>query len=133
MSSARNSRRRPKVNLKKVREETVQPRLPEGLKDGGHVYLTCSNCNAGLLDVWRTRPHEPEVWKLRCSCPFCGDKSFITEIQGGFHVGGYGVIKEDDETDDVPSTKIDHTDIHGDTFIFNVIKATANAKPVYRR
>jgi hypothetical protein len=76
--------------LKRLREEEVEAKPIAGLKDGGHVYLHCSNCRALLADLWRTRPHEPDVWKVRCNCPWCGDVSFITEVQGGFHPAGYG-------------------------------------------
>lgn len=101
------------------------------LKDGGHVYLSCSNCNAILVDVYSTRPGEPQVWRLQAVCPFCGDKSFIKEVKGGFHFGGYGKIKEDDEEDDVPSTIVESTEIVNGVLIFEVKKANANAKPVY--
>ena len=122
-----------KVKLRRVKEVEVADKSPEGLKDGGHVYPSCSNCNAILMDIWRTRPHEPEVWKVRANCPFCGDKSFATEVQGGFHFGGFGLIKQDDEDDDIPSTTVESWDIQGDTFVFNIRKANEHAKPVYKR
>lgn len=122
-----------KVNLKKVREEEVEAKSPEGLRDGGHILLSCSNCNAILADVWRTRPHERDIWKVRCTCPFCGDKSFSVEIQGGFHLGGYGKVKADSVDDDFASTVMDNYDIQGDTFIFTMKKASENAKPIYKK
>jgi hypothetical protein len=107
-------------------------REPEGLKDGGHVYIVCSNCNAYLMDIWRTRPFENDVWKIRAKCPFCRDKSFAVDIKGGFHAGGYGTAKKDDEDDDVLSTRVETFDIIDDTFTFTLIKATPDAKPIYR-
>lgn len=106
---------------------------PKGLKDGGHVLVECSNCRAILLDVWITRPHEKETWKVRASCPFCGDESFPVTVKGGFHVGGYGQVKEDDPDSDWPSTVIDKSDIRGDLYYFKVIKATPDAKPIKKR
>lgn len=104
-----------------------------GLKDGGHVLVECSNCRAILLDVWKTRPHEAETWRLKASCPFCGEDSFPVEVQGGFHVGGYGEIKGDDPDSDWPSTAVDSSEINGNTFLFRVVKATPDAKPIKRR
>lgn len=123
--------------LKKEREVEVKDTGAEGLKDGGHVLLACSNCNALLVDLWRTRPHEKNVWKVQATCCFCGDKSFVGEIQGGFHNGGYGTVKDDDADDDVPSTVIDHfetVEVNGeDVFLFHTKKASPDAKPVRQR
>lgn len=119
--------------LKTVREEEIPDKGPEGLSDGGHVYPACSNCDAILMDIFRTRPHEPETWKIKANCPFCGDASFITEIRGGFHCGGYGILKKDDDSDDIPITTADFDRIDGDTFLFTVRKAKENVKPVTRR
>jgi hypothetical protein len=85
------------------------------------------------MDIWRTRPHEPETWKVKANCPFCGDESFTTDVKGGFHIGGYGVVKDDDPSSDVPSTKVDHFETEGETFKFFIVKARADAKPVRAR
>lgn len=103
------------------------------LQDAGHTILSCSSCNAQLLDIWRTRPNEPQIWKCRCNCPFCGDKSFITDVKGGFHVGGVGKVKADDEDDVIPSTNNIGMDIVDDVFEFQVEKAGPNAKPIFKR
>ncbi len=121
------------MQLKKTHEVDVVEKGPEGLQDGGHVYPTCSNCDAILMDIFRTRPHETQVWKIRAACPFCGDASFITEIRGGFHVGGYGILKKDDDNDDTPITTADFDGIEDDVFTFKVRKANENVKPVTRR
>lgn len=118
--------------FKKLKEEALPERVSAGLKDGGHVYLKCSSCLAVLMDIWVTRPHEKEIWKVRASCPFCGDKSFVEEIKGGFHQGGYGKVKEDDAESDFPSTAVTDISVVGDTFFFTVKKANENAKPLYR-
>lgn len=101
----------------------------EGLQDGGHIYVKCSNCRAILMDIWRTRPHETETWKVKATCPFCGDESFETPIQGGFHFGGYG--KMINETEDIPSTIVGKFDIDGDTFQFEILKAK-DGQPLYQ-
>jgi hypothetical protein len=71
---------------------------PQGLKDGGHVIIKCSSCHKPLVDVWRTRPDlkdprtgKPFEWKIVAACCYCNDKSYITTVLGGFHIGGYGV------------------------------------------
>lgn len=129
-----------KLVFRRVREEHVADREASGLRDAGHVYLTCSNCHAVLVDLWRTRPHEPETWKVRATCPFCPPRkngqpemSFVQEVQGGFHQGGYGRLKEGDEDVDVQSTVIDRFEVEGDNFVFHTKKATKDAKPLYRR
>lgn len=125
--------------LKRVREETVEDQGVEGLQDGGHIYPACSNCRAILMDIFRTRPHETEVWKIQATCPFCPERngkperSFVVECHGGFHRGGYGEIKTDDPDEDVPSTIIDRYEYENETFVFITKKASPDAKPVYSR
>lgn len=124
------------LKLTKDEPREVEPR---GLEDGGHVIVRCSNCNAGLLDIWRTLPHavNPRTgkvfqWKVRANCPFCGDRSFVTEVEGVFHVGGYGEVKHDNEDDDIPSTVIQGTDVNDrtGTYDFTLVKASHVAKPI---
>lgn len=122
------------VKLTRVREEVVESKGPEGLRDDGHVIVCCSNCRAALVDIWRTRPHEPQEWKVRATCPFCGDKSFTATIKGGFHQGGVALAKDDEPDEDkAVSTVVESFDIVGDTFLFTVKKATPDAKPLYPR
>lgn len=119
-----------KVTLKRVREEEVPEVVPEGLQDGGHVYVACSNCRAGLMDIWRTRPYEQETWIVQANCPFCHDVSFQVKVQGGFHYGGYGVPKEDDEDDVIASTIVEHFETVGNIFQFTIKKASDDARPI---
>ena len=78
----------------------------KGLKDGGHVIIRCSNCDRPLVDIWRTRPemNDPRTkkifeWKFIAECCYCSDKSYVTTVLGGVHIGGYGVTTyEDAET-----------------------------------
>jgi hypothetical protein len=88
------------VEVKRIEPKAV---IEHGLKDGGHVILRCSKCNKPLADIWRTRPSEVDPrtnklfeWKFVAECCYCGDKSYITTILGGLHVGGYGVNTKDD-------------------------------------
>lgn len=106
---------------------------PEGLRDGGHNYLSCSNCRAMLMDVFITRPHEPELYKVRATCPWCGDTSFVADIRGGFHYGGYGVLKPGDDDEDVASTVVDRSEMVKGVFVFHILKASVNAQPVHQR
>lgn len=105
---------------------------PQGLVDGGHTYPSCSNCRALLADIWVVRPHETEKWKLRASCPFCGDKSFIFEVQGGFHYAGYSTLVEGTEDQYVHSTVVESIEPSGDHFLLKVLKANKNAKAITR-
>lgn len=105
----------------------------EGLSDGGHNLIKCSNCEAILMDVWVTRPHEPHTYKLRATCPWCNDKSFVVKVKGGFHQGGYGTQVGDDVEETVESTSVERYELD-DSGVFNffIMKASANAKPVYK-
>lgn len=110
--------------------QAVRPAAPDGLADGGHVHVACSNCQAGLLDIWRTRPHEKDVWKVRANCPFCGNASYEYEIRGGFHSGGFGVVRPEDEDETIASTVIINIRTVDDTFFFETMKARPDALPV---
>lgn len=111
----------------------------ENLTDGGHIYLRCSNCEAILADIWRTRPYEQEVWGVKATCPFCPAKpngkpemSGRIEIQGGISPGSYGTPNPDNANDDIPSTQMDYSDFdeEGDIILY-MKKASENAKPVF--
>lgn len=55
--------------------------------DGGDVFVYCSECNAPLAELWITRPEMKIKSEVVAECPHCGDKSYITELQGKFHLG----------------------------------------------
>jgi len=61
------------------------------LENGGDVILTCSNCDKHLVIVTISRPKEKFEWQVRAKCCFCGDKSFVKDIKGGFHYRGYDI------------------------------------------
>jgi len=110
-----------------------------GLEDGGHVYISCSNCDATLMDIWRTMPNainpqtqKPFFWEIIANCPFCGDKSYKVPVEGIFHSGGYGKIKEDDPEQDIPSTVVEDFNSEGNVITFNIKKASEDAKPIRR-
>jgi hypothetical protein len=124
------------VTLRRIREEEVE-RREVGLKDGGHVVLACSDCGAGLMDFWITRPDEEEVWKVRATCPFCPPgkdgrpaMSYAKEVRGGYYPAGYGTPHPSDPDETVPSTTWEKFDVVGDTLVFTTIKAHADARPV---
>lgn len=103
---------------------------PVGLEDGGHTILKCSGCGRGLIDIFRTQPNaiDPATrkvfeWKVKAKCCFCGDHSYITEIKGKFHLSGYGVIKEDDPSQDIPETFPGETYEEGEVLIIETVKA----------
>jgi len=82
-----------------------------------------------LLDVWLTRPNEPETWQIRANCPFCGDGTFVETIRGGFCAGPYGTNKLDDDTDDVPSTVVLDIQERNNVYYYLLAKASPDAKP----
>ena len=86
------------IETDKESESTVR-----GLEDGGHVIIDCSVCKKHLSDIWVTRPNEidPKTgkvfeWNFRIECCYCGGLSYITTIQGGLHIGGYGEFTDDE-------------------------------------
>lgn len=58
------------------------------IKDCGNIILKCSNCNKPLVDLLITDSEADIKWKCVAECCYCGDKSFITEINGMFRPGG---------------------------------------------
>lgn len=85
------------------------------LKDGGHVILTCSNCNKQLVDLFIVKPDAKRddgtdiIWKCQAECCYCSDKSFITEVKGIFRPGG--IIQIDPENEDNYKNVVNLTDV----------------------
>ncbi len=101
-------------------------RKPIGLRDGGHTIIKCSNCGKELVDVFITKPDAIDpltgkkfVTKLIAKCCYCGDSSFITEVEGRFHLGGIGIPKIDDEEQCVKQTDVEIEDWDCDPVILN--------------
>lgn len=94
------------------------------------MLIRCGGCHAALMHLMVTRPHEPETWRVRATCPWCGAGSFEHEVRGGFDPGGCGTPKEDDPSDDVPSTLVEDWDAEGGVVVFNVAKASRHARPI---
>lgn len=82
------------------------------LEDGGTTTLRCSNCDKSLMHIWHTNPNEtlggnPLVWLVQASCCYCGDRSYITTVKGGFHPKGDDKPHANGNSDDVePITNI---------------------------
>jgi len=73
--------------------------------DGGDVMVHCSNCEAPLAELWVTRPEMSIKTEVVAECPHCGDKSYIVELEGKFHLGHTDVttvvnIEMESERDD---------------------------------
>jgi DNA-directed RNA polymerase subunit RPC12/RpoP len=93
---------------------------PIGLEDGGHIFLTCSNCKSKLVDIWVTSPQIKAKFKYQANCPFCGDKSYIKEVEGGICYAG--IYKQIDEDNDKPITLVESIE-WGNINQFKVVKA----------
>lgn len=116
-------------------------KAPIGIEDGEHIYLDCSACRAILVDVHFTQPNaidpatnKPFEWTFKANCPFCGDKAYPKKGYGVFHIGGYGLQKPDDESEDIPSTSIelDADSENNGVITVKVLKAKPDAKPIKR-
>lgn len=57
------------------------------LTNGRHNIVKCSNCGAKLCDAWVTEPDVDIHFNIVAHCCVCGDKSFVTPIDGKFHLG----------------------------------------------
>lgn len=101
------------MNKKLILQESEASK-PLGLKDGGHIIVKCSACNKPLMDCWITNAKEKFEWKVKATCPYCGDHSFEYFVKGRF---AYGPIFKDE---DHPITVI-HDQTPGDgVTIFDV-------------
>lgn len=104
----------------------------QALQDGGHTYLSCSDCQAWLYEIWITRPGEQSSWKVKATCPYCGDGSFVEEIKGGFHHGPAYTQNPDDPDDQKLATVLERVEQESDLFIFHLKKASSSGKPIRR-
>jgi hypothetical protein len=107
-----------------------EPNRDNSAKGREHVILQCSNCNEELVDLWISAPNEkigkdPVQWKVKATCCYCGDQSFVKDIVGGFKQ--HGIIAEDDKNlnhyRDV--TKVVDIRYEGNTIIFQTMKGEA--------
>ena len=67
---------------------------PCDLVDGEHIYFSCSNCNAPLLDLWQLQPTNDVIWQVRADCPFCGDHSWVKDVYSA-SFGPTGMLGKD--------------------------------------
>lgn len=108
----------------------------EQTTDFPHIYLTCSNCNAGLVDIVLTVPNPELACMVQASCPWCGDESFQKEVPGAFARDGFTEPKEGEEDDPDAyweSTVIAEEEMREDVLYFTTVKAKPNARPVHVR
>jgi hypothetical protein len=90
-----------------------------GLRNGGQVVPRCSNCDRPLCTLFITMPHatmpdgSPLTWRVRAECAYGCKKadgspetSFVQEVTGMFHRGGYGIDNPADPDDSAMVTKI---------------------------
>jgi hypothetical protein len=65
---------------------------------------------------------------MRAECCFCGDKSYIQDVKGGFHIAGFGGHNEQYPT---PSTNFSTFDTDAEGVITcTTTKATKDATPI---
>ena len=54
--------------------------------------LECSSCSKTLVGLWvvlemdESKKSKLKQTRIRCSCPYCGDKSFVKEVSGDFYM-----------------------------------------------
>jgi hypothetical protein len=110
--------------MSKLKQEDEKEKPKEGLVDGGHVIIKCSNCNKPLVDVLIVKPNEkksdgtPFIWKCVAECCYCSDKSFITEIKGIFRAAGFIVEDKENPEHYTEITNLDDIVIDEDNILF---------------
>lgn len=99
-----------------------------GLKDGGHVILSCSACGTALVDIWIVKanainPKTGKVfqWKGKAICYACGDSSFLQSWEGKYALG---CISNDavDPDDSKIISRVTKVETKGDLIIFHTVK-----------
>jgi len=60
--------------------------ISQKLEDVDHIIVKCSSCDKALVEIWVVSRDSVDS-KIVANCPFCGDKSFIYEINGQFLLG----------------------------------------------
>lgn len=100
-----------------------------------HIRPRCLNCRAILADFWVVEPMDIE-WQVQCKCPWCrengleDERSGVETVRGRFAHGGAALPRPDDETDDIPSTRVEGFEDEDGVFVFEVKKANDHAKPI---
>jgi len=55
----------------------------------------CSACDKPLANIWVVKPNLPIKSFVRAECAYCGDHSFVLEVEGKFlsgHVEGLTMV-----------------------------------------
>lgn len=87
------------------------------LVDCGEKDIKCSSCNKILLHFRIYLPQDECVQKIKATCPFCGDASFITSIYGRAHIGPVG------KDEHLPPTIIEDIDsLDNGVFLYKIRK-----------
>lgn len=47
--------------------------------------LKCASCEKKLVEIYTT-PEIPGKIKIKCICPYCGDSSFVKEVESKFFI-----------------------------------------------
>lgn len=92
------------------------PDIPDkvGLRDGGHVILSCSACGKPLVDIWVVKADavnpvtgRPFEWKVVALCCYCGDRSFQQTVRGRYALGCYGRDVPNPDPDGMDDSKLE--------------------------
>ena len=110
--------------MSRLKKEDSIENKKEGLVDGGHVILSCSNCNKPLVDILIVKPNEkrpdgsPFLWNCVAQCCYCNDKSFVTEVKGIFRASGFIVEDKEDKDHYHEITNVDDIVIDENNILF---------------
>ncbi len=102
------------------------------------IFLVCSNCDARLCEVPVVGDAPGVRFKVRATCPFCGDFSWEREVAGLTGVMGISTPNPiDPDRGDVDSTRVVDTDFlppeapgEPERVLFHCMKDHPDAQPV---
>ena len=57
------------------------------MSDEGRKILKCSNCSREIVEIWVKNSNNKQT-KIRAECCYCGDLSYVAEVNGEFYIGG---------------------------------------------
>ena len=90
------------------------------------LVIKCSSCSKPLMSVMMDpgaidpATKKPFQWKVRASCPYCGDESFVQTLHGRLFPVGWALPNKDNCEDVYSKTFIDETELNNDEVHFKI-------------
>jgi hypothetical protein len=92
------------------------------LSDNGHVILKCSSCSKDLVDLFVVKKDDSLKWKTVAHCCYCGDRSYITEVNGMFRPCGIMQLSDSDPDHSEMITELSNIKTENEVIVFYTAK-----------